>query len=193
MQSSRIALVFASLLSLAPTTACITDDGGDATDEVGDTGTTGDTDTGETGDGTDTTDGAEETCVSGTFWTQGNQESPRMHPGGDCLDCHQSFGEAAQVVLAGTVYTNSHELDDCNGVAGVTVLITDSNGTNFQTTTNSAGNFLLEEVVVVPPYSAALMWEGRMREMVNMQTVTSCNSCHTETGAQGAPGRILAP
>jgi hypothetical protein len=26
-----------------------------------------------------------------------------------------------------------------------------------------------------------------------MQTETSCNSCHTETGLNGAPGRILAP
>ena len=194
-------LLLTLVVGVAPTAACITD-GSDGSDEIGGTGDTG-TDTAgdtatETGDTANTSDtgtdtGEESTCVSGTFWTLGNMESPLMHPGNDCLDCHQSMGEVPWVVMAGTVYTNSHELDDCNGVSGVDVLITDMNGANYQTTTNAAGNFLFENVNIVPPYKAQLMYEGRMREMAGMQTVASCNSCHTEMGAQGAPGRILAP
>ena len=133
------------------------------------------------------------TCVSDTHWTMGDQESPLMHPGMDCLDCHKSMNEVPFVVLAGTVFKNAHEEDDCNGVQGVTVKITDSMGTEFETVTNSAGNFLLENVNIVTPYTAHLEYEGRVRDMVGMQTEQSCNSCHTEAGLMSAPGRIIAP
>lgn len=95
------------------------------------------------------------------------------------------------MVLAGTVYTNAHEVDDCNGAAGVTVTVTDSKGSEYQSVTNAAGK--LVGVPLVPPYTARLDYQGRVREMVGMQTTVGCNSCHTEAGALDAPGRIMAP
>ncbi|NJK32702.1 MAG: hypothetical protein HC927_09985 [Deltaproteobacteria bacterium] len=174
------------LLSLLPSTLALGCGGGEDDDEVGDD---------EVAD-----DGApNEMCLSGVEWVGGEQESPRMHPGNDCLDCHQSRGEAEDVVLAGTVYGAMNEADDCFGVEGVRVQITDSQAHVFELVSNSAGNFVLEfegepgQVELVPPYSAKLIYEGRERVMATMQTLTSCNSCHTQTGANGAPGRILAP
>jgi hypothetical protein len=113
-----------------------------------------------------------------------------MHPGRNCFDCHQQGGF---LVLAGTVYTNAHEVDDCNGASGVTVTVTDSIGNEYQSVTNAAGNFGLVGVPLVPPYTARLDYQGRVREMVGMQSSVGCNSCHTEAGAQDAPGRIMAP
>jgi hypothetical protein len=136
---------------------------------------------------------ASEECLSGTAWVGGEIESPRMHPGLDCLSCHQSLGEAQEVTLAGTVYDGADEADDCFGVEGVTLQITDANGDVIEVDSNSAGNFVLENVAIATPYSAKLLYEGRERAMVAMQTETSCNACHTQTGANGAPGRILAP
>jgi hypothetical protein len=34
---------------------------------------------------------------------------------------------------------------------------------------------------------------GRERAMVTMQTSGDCNSCHTQNGANAAPGRIVLP
>ena len=52
---------------------------------------------------------------------------------------------------------------------------------------------MLQETAIATPYSVKLLYEGRERIMGAMQTELSCNSCHTETGANGAPGRILVP
>ncbi|MFV8753986.1 hypothetical protein ACNOYE_25865 [Nannocystaceae bacterium ST9] len=138
---------------------------------------------------------ANDQCLSGEAWVGGNAESPRMHPGRDCLGCHSDLGEAEEVKLGGTVYDGSNELDDCYGVEGVTLQITDSTSKVTELTSNAAGNFVLlaENGSITPPYSAKLIYEGRERMMVTMQTELSCNSCHTETGTNGAPGRILAP
>ena len=51
--------------------------------------------------GTTTTDSA---CKSGVKWTAGDQGSPEMHPGGDCIGCHTSHAEGPQLAIAGTVY-----------------------------------------------------------------------------------------
>jgi hypothetical protein len=146
---------------------------------------------GETGE-----DGAaDEQCLSGVKWVGGNRESTHMNPGQDCLACHANLGEAEEVRLAGTVYDGTDEPNDCYGVEGVTIQITDSTNKVTELTSNAAGNFVLESEngSITPPYSAKLIYEGRERMMGAMQTELSCNSCHTETGANGAPGRILAP
>jgi hypothetical protein len=148
---------------------------------------------GEEGDEAADGSAPSEACLSGTEWVGGNAESPRMHPGTDCLGCHQNIGEAQEVTLAGTVYGAVDEVDDCFGVSGVTVQITDADGQVTELETNSAGNFLLSGTTIAPPYNAKLIYEGRERAMVAQQTELSCNSCHTETGANNAPGRILAP
>jgi hypothetical protein len=135
-------------------------------------------------------------CLSGTQWVGGNEESPLMNPGQDCLACHSQMGVEEEFVLAGTVFGASNEPDNCFGEPGVTVQITDSTSKVFELTSNASGNFALnsEELgAITPPYSAKLLFEGRERIMLTMQTQTSCNSCHTQSGLNGAPGRILAP
>jgi hypothetical protein len=132
-------------------------------------------------------------CLSGEVWNGGDNESPLMHPGRDCLACHQSRGEAQEVVLGGTVYDGDGEPDDCYGLAGVTLQLTDANNVVHEVTSNASGNFMIEETLIATPYSVKLQYEGRERVMLGMQTSLSCNGCHTETGANGAPGRILAP
>ena len=132
-------------------------------------------------------------CLSGQAWNDGENGSPLMHPGRDCLACHQSRGEAEGVVLGGTVYDGDGEPDDCYGLAGVTLQLTDANNVVHQVTSNASGNFMIEETAIATPYSAKLLYQGRERAMLGMQTSLSCNGCHTETGANGAPGRILAP
>ena len=131
-------------------------------------------------------------CASGFMWAGGNEEDPRMHPGRDCIDCHTRSEEGPSFTLAGTVFPDWREADDCLGVAGVTVEITDATKGVYRTTTNAAGNFYLREPLTAP-YSARLLYEGRERRMLEMQTVGACNSCHTPTGDNGAPGRMLAP
>jgi hypothetical protein len=165
-------LVLCSSATLA--SACVVDDHGD--DDDGDDLTAPD-----------------EMCLSGTAWVGGETESPRMHPGGDCLGCHQSLDEADEVVLGGTVYAGLNEEDDCLGVPGVVLQLTDADGEVHEITSNSAGNFVLTETTIPTPFSVKLLYEGRERIMGAMQTSLSCNSCHTQTGANGAPGRILAP
>ncbi len=138
---------------------------------------------------------ADDMCLSGMAWVGGNIESTRMNPGGDCLGCHASLGEAEEVVLGGTVYDGSDERDNCFGVEGVVLQITDSTDKVTELTSNIAGNFVLssENGSITPPYTAKLLYEGRERVMVTAQTELSCNSCHGEMGINGAPGRILAP
>ncbi len=167
-----IPFILPLLLALAGTACGNGDEGGE--DEVGDSGA------------------ANDQCLSGTAWVGGNSESSRMHPGLDCLACHATNG-VDEVTLAGTVYDGANELDDCYGVEGVTIQITDSTNKVTELTSNAAGNFLLLDASITPPYTAKLLYEGRERAMVSMQTETSCNSCHTEMGANAAPGRILAP
>jgi hypothetical protein len=134
---------------------------------------------------------ASDLCLSGQRWAGGNAESPSMHPGLDCIGCH-SAGEGPRFVIAGTVHGSFNEPDDCTGVPGVAVTITDVNGQTVSMTTNSAGNFYSPASLTMP-ITARLQFDGRERTMVTQQSTGACASCHTETGTNNAPGRILAP
>jgi len=143
---------------------------------------------------------AEPTCSTGKFWTGGDKGSPLMHPGKACIDCHQRGvrGERGPpFALAGTVFESGHEPDDCNGVNGkvetATVEITDANGRVTRLSVNAAGNFYLEGLSLRTPYTAKVSYQGRTRSMATPQTSGDCNSCHTQSGAEGAPGRIALP
>ncbi|MEZ4316861.1 MAG: carboxypeptidase-like regulatory domain-containing protein [Myxococcota bacterium] len=134
-------------------------------------------------------------CVSDTFWTFGNQESPLMHPGGNCIQCHEDLGEGPRFSIAGTVFSNPDEPDDCNGLGGIEVEITDSEGSVWTTTTNAAGNFYFRANTVDPVFPiTALVRDGTAeRAMLTPQSEGSCASCHTWQGENGAAGRIVAP
>lgn len=145
--------------------------------------------------------GTASTCTSATMWSSGTQGSQLMEPGQACIACH-SKGDGPTLYVAGTVYPTAHEPNNCNGKKGVSVVITDANGKVFTLPTNTAGNFgcgataragLPACTGFKAPYSAELVSNGVVRHMAAKQTAGDCNSCHTETGANSAPGRIMAP
>jgi mono/diheme cytochrome c family protein len=118
-----------------------------------------------------------------------------MHPGSDCIDCHTREGEGPRYLLAGTVYETLDAADDCFGLAGVTVEITDDAGMTWSLTTNDAGNFWIEpdEGPVTFPYRAKVIADGMEIVMATPQSEGACATCHTRTGANAAAGRIIGP
>jgi cytochrome c553 len=136
------------------------------------------------------------TCTSNTTWTRGTNGSSSMEPGQACITCHSKSGEAPKFVIAGTLYPTGHEPDNCNGVNGTTgakVVVTGSNGTIVTLTPNSAGNFY-SSTTLPPPYKAKVVSSaGVERVMSGTASTGDCNSCHTQSGANSAPGRITLP
>ena len=125
-------------------------------------------------------------CTSGVNWTSGN--GANMRPGEPCVGCHR-------FTIAGTVYPTGHEPNDCNGVgtsAGATVVVTDAKGTMLRLSVNSAGNFY-SSTTITTPYTAVVQTSKGARAMTAPQTNGNCNSCHTQNGSNGAPGRIVIP
>ncbi len=136
-------------------------------------------------------------CTSNSTWTGGNDGSSRMNPGLACIACHQSTGgEAPRYSVAGTVYPTVHEPDLCNGASGsafgVTVHITDAAGTTITLTPNSAGNFDSSAALTFPIRASVTSDAGTL-VMQTPQSSGDCNSCHTQNGLNGAPGRIIVP
>jgi hypothetical protein len=121
-----------------------------------------------------------------------------MNPGLACIRCHTTESEGPRLTVAGTLYPTAHEPDLCNGAAGSTdpasarVVIVGADGRALTLTPNRAGNFLSETRVTLP-YQAKVVYLGRERAMVMQQTSGDCNGCHTQSGSDGAPGRILLP
>ena len=134
-------------------------------------------------------------CTSGTTWTGGNNGSAVMNPGLACVNCHRNQEEAPLFTIAGTLYPTGHEPNLCNGVNGTTgarVVIVDASNQTLTLTPNAAGNFTYTGTVRTP-YTAKVTYQGRERIMPVAQTNGDCNSCHTQNGTSGAPGRITLP
>lgn len=124
-------------------------------------------------------------CSSNVQWN--GSTGPNMRPGVSCRGCHS-------YVIAGTVYPTLHEPTNCNGTnaSSLRVIITGANGATLTLTPNSAGNFF-SNTSVATPFTARVMSSAGTRMMGPSQTSGDCNSCHTQNGANGAPGRIMAP
>jgi hypothetical protein len=99
------------------------------------------------------------------------------------------------------VYPSAHEPDDCDGVnapdGGVdapdaAVLVTGSDGTTVTMLINPAGNFLTT-FGLSPPFTAKVVNGNGVLAMTDAVAVGDCNSCHTASGTNGAPGRIMLP
>jgi mono/diheme cytochrome c family protein len=123
-------------------------------------------------------------CTSNTTWN--GRQNKSMAPGEACMGCHGNMS------AGGTVYPTAHEPDDCNGVGGSQVIITDATGKVYTLPVNSAGNFYTGSTIK-KPYTAKVVSGGKTRVMVGPQTNGDCNACHTEAGTQKAPGRVMAP
>src|SRR5947208_3602125 len=133
-------------------------------------------------------------CTSGTMWTQANRGSADMNPGRACISCHSTMNGPA-LTIAGTVYPTAHEPDLCNGANGsngARVVITGADGQTQTLTPGASGNFN-SRTAVKTPFKAKVTYMGRERAMASSQTSGDCNGCHTQNGANSAPGRILLP
>lgn len=136
---------------------------------------------------------AQGTGASGFRWIGGNEESPLMFPGRDCISCHAS-GEGPQFITAGTVYVKIDEKNDDFGVEGVTVQLTDAKGTVLTMVTNIAGNFMsAKRAALAMPYTAKVIFKNAENAMATPQSNGNCMLCHSASGSSGAPGRIVAP
>jgi hypothetical protein len=141
-------------------------------------------------------------CSSGSYWTGGNEHSPFMNPGLACLGCHTAENarrnrERAPGLLGGTVYPSIREPNLCNGAAGnASIVITDANNQSFTLPVNQVGNFFAWKADLPGlrfPIRAKVVANGKERKMSTPQMTADCNSCHTENGVSGAPGRITLP
>jgi hypothetical protein len=132
-------------------------------------------------------------CTSNVTWKPNLQSSPVMRPGGACITCHTMRGGPA-FTIAGPVYPTAHEPNNCHGIngAGLKVVVTDKNGVVTDLTVNASGNFY-STAPLVAPFRAKVVSGAKERSMAGSVTAGDCNSCHTATGVNGAPGRIMAP
>jgi len=128
--------------------------------------------------------------------TSTTDEGSSMRPGDTCINCHTTQGKctksSCKFSIAGTVYPTAHEPNNCIGIAGSTVVITDSNNVTVNLTVNSAGTFT-SSAALVAPFTVKVVNGSKTRAMSAKAPSGDCNSCHTATGAQNAPGRIMAP
>lgn len=139
-------------------------------------------------------------CTSKTMWTQGEEGSAQMRPGTACIACHATPtgpGTGPLFALAGTVYMTGHEPDDCFGgpvpsASMPKIEIKDANGKVISLPITMAGNFYYMGDIAAP-FTAKVSYEGRTREMKSPQTAGDCNTCHSQSGGNGAPGRIVIP
>jgi hypothetical protein len=132
-------------------------------------------------------------CTSKKTWTRGDHGSSSMHPGGACITCHTA-DNGPSYTIAGTLYPTAHEPDDCNGygTGDTKISVTDATGRTITVTPNSAGNFYSRSSLK-PPFKVQVVAGANVRAMNGTVTTGDCNSCHTEAGAQSAPGRIMVP
>lgn len=126
-------------------------------------------------------------CTSKKMWTGGNGST--MRPGNDCTACHG-------FTIAGTLYPTQHEPNNCDGTAanGVKVVVTGADGKVTTLTPDAtSGNFYSSTAIKAPFSAKVTNSAGGSRAMTDTQTKGNCNSCHTQDGASGAPGRIMTP
>ncbi len=118
-----------------------------------------------------------------------------MNPGKACIQCHLAQEGKPEIAVGGTVYPTAHEPDLCFGVnGGAQVIITDTSNQEFVLNVGPTGNFSLsDKVALAMPIRAKVVQNGKAREMISPQNTGDCNGCHTENGANGAPGRIMLP
>ena len=121
-----------------------------------------------------------------------------MNPGRACIKCHRQYPSFAPLfTIAGTVFPTAHEPDKCFGVplaTGARIIITDAQGQELTPIeVVSGGNFNAIIADLAMPYRAKVVVGDQERAMLTPQTNGDCNACHTQTGTQGARGRVIPP
>lgn len=141
-----------------------------------------------------------ERCVSQTYWAQGDRGDPHMHPGRDCVGCHTRSARGPRFTVAGTVFSASHEVDDCLGHDGAAQIeVTDDTGSAFTIVANQVGNFYTTHAFRLPLRRVRVLGPraGAVLEMGSAPPHGDCNACHSRAGTLTptgtSPGRIIAP
>jgi len=138
--------------------------------------------------------GAAPTCTSQSTWTGGTRGSSNMEPGRACITCHTQQG-GPSFDVGGTVYPTGHEPDDCNGsaAAGAVVTVTDAMGVTASFVASSVSGNFHGSAQLTFPITARVTFNGKTRAMSTAVPTGDCNTCHTQNGANSAPGRITLP
>lgn len=141
---------------------------------------------------------ATQQCTTGKTWACLNTGANFMNPGQACINCHRSSPGAPRWTAGGTIFSSAHEPDDClggpaSGSDPVTIEATDSTGTVHTTQMIPGGNFFFPISAAAPFTNIKLTYQGRTRQMFTPASTGDCNSCHTQSGMNGAPGRIVLP
>ena len=134
-------------------------------------------------------------------WRDGSSDlDPRdMNPGLPCRACHQTEKPSRAFFFMGTAFPTLHEQDRCFSTVpqGTRVEILDANGQVALTmSVRARGNFFSNSRTadVALPFTARVVTpNGAISQMTTPQMTGDCNGCHTEQGANGAPGRIVLP
>lgn len=138
-------------------------------------------------------------CTSGKTYI-GKENNP-MRPGEACNACHKKERKKT-FALAGTIYPTGHEPNDCVGVTdgSVVVVVTDGTGkeTRIPVSTRENGNFVSQSSFTKPVHVRVESADGTKKRAMSTELDLAggdgdCNGCHTEGGANKAPGRIAAP
>ncbi len=109
-----------------------------------------------------------------------------MHPGEGCARCHTD-GDAPSFGAAGTVYASPTAGAD-EGIAGVSIDITDSGGRSVSLASNEVGNFYTTRALT-PPLRVTLSRTGAPSLSATVPG-GDCNGCHQD----GSPlGRLNVP
>lgn len=142
------------------------------------------------------------TCPSGQYFQPPadiEDAKDMMYPGQACIKCHTQ-DEGPKFKVAGTVFNTGKVLDDCLPPASVNIAqakvhVTDYAGTEHIMSVNANGNFHSPESANWPaPYkSIKVVYMNKERAMAAEAPHGDCNVCHTEAGAQNAPGRVALP
>ncbi|MBA3820688.1 MAG: hypothetical protein H0X17_17490, partial [Deltaproteobacteria bacterium] len=154
-------------------------------------------------DGSEPMGPVETVCSSGSKWPAGDDGdrggSPDMNPGLPCQSCHLAEKPERAYFFMGTAYPTLHEQDRCRSIVppGTRIEIIDNTGQVALTLpVRASGNFFSSSTLpqVALPFTARVVSPtGLISQMTTPQMTGNCNSCHTEQGINGAPGRVLVP
>lgn len=123
----------------------------------------------------------------------GVRPGPTHRPGQPCLTCHGGDGPGEpEMSIGGTVYAVRAGTE---GIADVSVIVTDAKGGERELTTNSVGNFYMfksewEPVFPLTVTVAGAGAEARMKTTIGRDG--ACATCHRGAGdARRMPGVYL--
>ena len=121
----------------------------------------------------------------------GVDQGPQHRPGQPCLLCHDGkLSNAKEFSVGGTVFRRP---DDRAPVEGALVHLVGANGSTYDVTTNSVGNFYVRPSEWVPAYPMHVSLEAdgivvKMRTRIGRDG--SCAGCHFDPPGPDSYGHV---